>query len=78
MTPPRHKIANEMALLIAACQPGRHFIGLWVVRQKEHRIRRVYWTVTFWDRTNEYGETPFYRDPLNALRSCAKALKVKL
>lgn len=68
----------RLSELIVACQPGKHFLGLWVVRQLEHRKRRVYWTVTYWDLKNEYMETNWCRDPLNAVRACAKALKVRL
>lgn len=67
---------RTLAELIVACYPGKHFIGLWVVRQRHHRIRRVRWTVTFWDLENEYGETRFYADPMKALRECARTLGV--
>lgn len=70
-------IARDMAELIAACQPGKHFLGLWITRVRKHRERKVLWTVTFWDLENEYGETNCYADPLRALRECARILKVK-
>ena len=62
--------------LVERCQPGKHFLGLWVVRQKAHRKRVVLWTVTYWDRQNEYSETRCYRNPMNAVRACARDLKV--
>lgn len=68
---------SEIQKLIESCQPGKHFLGLWITRQRRHRVRTVLWTVTFWDLEDEYMETRCYRDPLRALRECAKALKVK-
>lgn len=70
------KRAMEMSALIARCAPGKHFLGLWITRQRRHRERTVLWTVTFWDLENEYMETNCYRDPMRALTECAKALKV--
>lgn len=66
----------QMADLIVACQPGKHFLGLWICRVKNHRTAPVRWTVTFWDRHGEYWETNGYADPMRALRECARHLKV--
>lgn len=67
---------NGMDDLIAACQPGKHFLGLWITRQRHHRTRKVLWTVTYWALDNEYEETRCYADPMRALKACANALKV--
>ena len=68
---------SQIARLIAACQPSKHFMGLWVVRQKRVRERRVLWVTTWWDRDGEYSESRFFRDPIRALRACAKDLGVR-
>ena len=68
---------DEIACLIGACQPGKHFMGLWVVRHKRFPRRKphdVKFTVTYWDRRGEYVETRWYKDPIRALRACAEDL----
>lgn len=48
--------------------PGKHFIGLWIYRQKRHRKIRPLWTATLYDLKGEYMETPLRRTPAAALR----------
>ena len=61
--------------LIERLQPGKHFIGLWVVRIR--RAKGVYltkWCVSYIDRENVHAETDLYIDPKVALEVAAKEL----
>ena len=53
--------------LIEKCQPGKHFLGLWIYRQHNVRSRPPKWTVTFFDHAGQYWETKLRDTPQAAL-----------
>jgi len=61
--------------LIAALEPGKNFIGLWVYRQHSFRKRKPLWTCTWFDDRGEYWEAPLQKTPLAAARKALAILK---
>lgn len=60
--------------VMARILPGKHFIGLWIYRQKNHRRVTPLWTATLWDKDGDYVETPLRRTPAAALRDVERAI----
>ena len=60
--------------VFARIQPGKHFIGLWIYRQKKHRKVRPLWTATLWDKDGDYVETPLRTTPAAAMRDVERMI----
>jgi len=54
--------------------PGKHFIGLWIYRQKNHRTVTPLWTCTLWGLDGQYYETPLRRTAYAAIRDMEREL----
>lgn len=63
--------------LIELCQPGKYFIGLWVVKIERRGKYHVRWCVSYINKNNVHAETDLYADPIKALRTCAKKLGLR-
>ncbi len=60
--------------LMKRLQPGKHFIGLWIYRQKKHRTVTPLWTCTLWDKDGDYVETPLRHTPAASLRDVERLI----